>query len=180
MGVAPGHPETRAESRRAVADAVVIVGCGRVHRRDDEFGLRVAAELSNDPPPAARVVSTQSPGADILAQLDESVRLLVIIDAARNGPAGEWRRIVYGAQDNEQPRVRSALEALQSSHSISIASALRLGAEMGMLPPTVWIYAAFGADFGYGEGLSAPLASVATDVLNRIRADLKAGTPSSA
>lgn len=186
---------------------VLIVGCGSPHRRDDQSGLRVVERLESDGgassfalsqavaperPPMVRLMTSESPGADLLAELD-GVELLIILDAAPASPAmplGTWRRLGWrGAQ----PIVRSAFQGDRSQHrrgagrprivdshrpraasphALGVNEALRLGETLGLLPGEVWIYAIAGIDFGHGEALSDGVESAIAEVAQAVRADV--------
>ncbi|MCC6361374.1 MAG: hydrogenase maturation protease [Phycisphaerales bacterium] len=156
------------------APDVLIIGCGRSSRRDDQFGLHVAARLAEAPPAGVRVLATEAPGADLLTNL-EGIRLLVIVDAAHGGETGRWRRLVFagaGPIDRAGALLDVGLRSLHSSHLIGVAEALRIGEELEMLPPQIWIYAAAGEDFGYGEEMTGPVARAAGEVVWQIRSDV--------
>jgi hydrogenase maturation protease len=155
------------------AKQIRIVGCGRAHRRDDQFGLRVAAALAADAPAGCAIETTEAPGADLIGGL-EDVALLIVVDAAAQTPhlpAGQWVRIDY---DREAEKLEATLgpRAPLSGHTLGVAAALELGRTLGVLPAEVWVYVAAGADFGYGTELSAGVAAAVTAVAERIRADV--------
>ncbi len=169
----------RAGRKGADGGDVLIVGCGRRQRRDDQLGLRVAALLADDPPRGAVVLQSEAPGIDLLTGLSDQ-RLLVIVDAAHGageaGP-GSWRRSTWqresgargGSWIGEWPGA-----ARDSSHLLGVADALRVGAALGTLPPEVWVYAIAGADFGYGDELTAASRGAVLAVAHAIVADLGA------
>lgn len=163
-----------ADAIDTAATEVLIIGCGRSSRRDDQFGLHVAARLAETPPAGVRVLATEAPGADLLTNL-EGIRLLVIVDAAHGGEAGRWRRLVFagaGTTNRAGALLDVGLRSLHSSHLIGVAEALHIGEELEMLPPQIWIYAVAGEDFGYGAEMSGPVARAAGEVLWQIRADV--------
>ena len=82
---------------RSSSSKIVVVGCGRWLRRDDQVGLLVARRLSEAGLLDARIVETESPGGDLPVEL-EGADLLVVVDAARPGKTtapGAWSRIDY-------------------------------------------------------------------------------------
>lgn len=151
---------------------VLIVGCGRQHRCDDQLGLRVAELLADDPPPGAKVMLSEAPGIDLLTYASGE-RLLIVIDAARGGAGsapGSWRRLERGAS---ALRLRDATAGgIESGHVLGVADALCVGAVLETLPPEVWIYAVSGEDFGYGDGLSPHVRGAVCAVAHVIRSDV--------
>lgn len=157
---------------------VLVVGCGRSHRRDDQIGLRVAELLSADPPEHARVLASEAPGTDILTEIADA-RLLVVVDAAAPEDCvapGEWTRLALARAN--LPRSESLFAELRTSgasstHALSVADALKVGERLGVLPPEVWVYAVAGGDFGYGDDLSERVRRSIEDVAARIRRDVR-------
>lgn len=168
---------------------VRIVGCGRSLRRDDQLGLRLVEVLSAAGLPATvTVATTESPGADLLEDLEQTA-LLIIVDAAaeKEGfPAGAWTRIDWTADLPSRHRgevnegslrlVNSGLlaQTRTNTHTLGVTTALELGHQLGVLPPEVWIYAVAGGDFGYGPGLSEAVEAGMDAIVERIRADIDA------
>jgi hydrogenase maturation protease len=151
---------------------VCVFGCGRWLRRDDQAGLMVAEKLAQADLPEADVRATESPAADLIADLD-GVGLLVVVDAAQSGPnvpAGTWRRLEYGAD----PGRIGARPPPVDVHQLSVDTALRLAAEMGLLPPEVWVYAAAAGDCGYGEAMTPAVEAAVSELARRIPADIEA------
>lgn len=145
------------------SNPVMIVGCGRWLRRDDQAGLIAAERLAADPPSGATVVITEAPGGDIVTSLG-NVGLLVILDAASASeamPSGTWRRLEH----HHWPDLLRS-RAAGDSHSLGVDVALRLAERLGVLPPEVWIYAIAVEDVGFGEHVS-PGVQVAIDAVAR-------------
>jgi hydrogenase maturation protease len=172
--MSPNGPDAGAK-RDAGSDQVLIVGCGASLRRDDQAGLRVAEALARAGLPAqVRVKTTECPCADLLVDLasQPDISLFVIIDAAAPGPdrnPGSWRRI----DARRQPQ-RIRMGDRSSVHGLSVDAAFEIAAEMGMLPPNVWVYVVAVADVDYGENMT-PAVSEAIGVLSeRIAGDVKA------
>lgn len=158
---------------------VRIVGCGRSHRRDDQLGLRVADALAARPPPGAAVAASEAPGADLLTDL-EGVSLLIVVDAQRAGgktqpgTRGRWIVASRTRSVDVPPLDELRRDATRSSHFLSVADALTLGAQLSLLPPEVWIYTVAAADFGYGEELTPAVAAAIPGLVARIRDDVAA------
>lgn len=160
---------------------VLVVGCGRWHRRDDQIGLQIAEALRSLQEAGVVVIASESPATDILTELDErpDTRLLVIIDAAIQNPdftSGCLHRIVLGPQIGpSRTRIlnRHFAKPPPSSHQLGVAEALRLGSAMELLPRETWIYALACKDFGYGESCSAAVSSRKDDAVHRIGLDIR-------
>ncbi|MCG3127483.1 MAG: hypothetical protein CHACPFDD_02343 [Phycisphaerae bacterium] len=170
---ATGPGDAKQPAGRGAA-RVRVVGCGRSHRRDDQLGLRAAELLAIAPPPGTEIVTSESAGVDLVADL-ESVDLLVVVDAARAGSDAAPGRIARLAlsdgslrlSDNPQPAMG------ESSHFMGIMDGLRLAEALGALPQDVWIYVVAASDFGYGDGMSPEVERALHTVSGRIRADLR-------
>ncbi len=148
---------------------IVIVGCGRWLRGDDQAGLLAAEALLGMKLPDVRVYASESPAADI-ALYAADARMLVLIDAARAGPdlpAGTWRRLDYR---DMKSRLRESTSA--SAHTISVATALALAERLGTLPSQVWIYAIGAQSTEPGSTISAVVARAVQDVSAAIRHDV--------
>ncbi len=171
------------EGGQAVADRredcakIILVGCGRSHRRDDQAGLIAARRLSANLPPGVSIVETEAPAIDMLNHA-ASAQLLIIVDSALAGgpmPPGAWKKFVWsrleapGEQDHEEP-----LHLAGSSHLLGVFDMLRLGRELSLLPPDIWIYAVAASDFGYGNGLSRPVETGVRQMVQCIQADVEA------
>ena len=179
--IAAGERNRAHSAERSAAD-VLIVGCGCPHRRDDQIGLRVAEVFRERPIPGARVLESQAPGADLLAELAD-VGLLVIVDAAKRPgkhPVGYYRRWIVPSP--ETPACRSMLSewsggGAASSHLLSVCDALCLGEQLGLLPPEVWMYAIAVEDCGYGDALSESLRSKIDELAAAVRRDIEMWRP---
>lgn len=168
---APRAPSPPAAGQRVDGPArVLIIGCGRSHRRDDQLGLLVAERLSATLSSRARVLQTESPGADLLTEL-AGVELLIVIDAARGLPPGSWRRFErFPGADGSRLEFAGWDGHPGSCHALGVADALVLGDRLGLLPREVWIYAVAGSDFGYGAEISASARPLIGDVAAAIAA----------
>lgn len=158
---------------------IVIIGCGRSHRRDDQVGLRVADLLAGAAPPWLHVLRSEAPGTDLLTEAI-GAQLLVIVDSAAAGPsmpAGRWKRFVCaddGANALERTGGAGPHMVGHSSHLLGVLDALRLGLELGLLPGQVWVYAVAADDFGYGDEMSQEVNAAALGVAAAIVADVAA------
>jgi len=111
---------------------------------------------------------------DLLDTLaDRSCPALVFLDAARasvEAAAGTWQRIDY----HRQPELLARQKAPLNTHALGIADILELGLTLGVLPPVVWVYAAFGKQFECGAALSDECQPLVTRVADAVEGDLQA------
>ncbi|MCK4658318.1 MAG: hydrogenase maturation protease [Phycisphaerae bacterium] len=148
---------------------ITIVGCGRTDSGDDAVGIRVGEALVRCALPDTRILLTEWPGVDLIADM-EGVELFVLIDAARavpGHPPGSWEKIDY--RNFSGTLLTSHHE---SSHGWSIAETLELADRLGELPPRVWIYAIFGARFEFGAQPSEATIAVVPEVTAAIQHDV--------
>jgi Ni,Fe-hydrogenase maturation factor len=168
---------------------IVIVGCGRWLRGDDQAGLLAAEALVSAKLPHARVYASESPAADI-ALLAADARLLIVVDAARAGgrmTPGTWRKYDYAqvrgrlreatvaavaAAQVDESASGGAVAAVASGHSISVGAALELAARLGCLPREVWVYVIAVERVAYGGEVSPEAARAVREVTTAIRTDV--------
>lgn len=147
-----------------------VLGIGNVARRDDGVGVWVARRLAARLEDKADVRVLGDDGfalLDALAGVDEAV----IVDAVQSGaPAGTLHRFDAAA---------AALPPDQlccSTHLLGIAEAIELARALGELPARLAVYGIEGADFGIGEGLSAPVAAAAAALVETLVEALACGS----
>ena len=151
---------------------VCVFGCGRWLRRDDQTGLLVAREIGRQAPAGVVALTSESPAADLPANLDDA-DLLIVVDAAGAGddfPAGTWRRIDYRREPGRIGERGRAVDV----HQLSVDTALQLAEQLGILPPEVWVYAIAAGDCGYGEAMTPAVEAAVSELARRIPADIEA------
>ncbi|HUN82010.1 MAG TPA: hydrogenase maturation protease [Phycisphaerae bacterium] len=149
---------------------ICIIGCGRWMRRDDQVGLLTARALQRMGVPETRVITTESPAIDILANLDD-VALLILIDAARpdeDHPPGTWRRLKY---DEHTFSYRPGVQL--DSHALGVDAALEVARATGHLPENIWIYAIAAADCELGTAPTTIVRRSVKDVARGILTDIR-------
>lgn len=177
--IVTGQAHRAKPSSSAGAPSIVVVGCGRSHRRDDQIGLLIADLLHAHPPPCTTVLKSEDPGADLLTEV-VGAQLVIIVDANRaraDWPPGTCRRFVISADGGTglDDLFKSQGDRLaSSSHSLSVSDALATGRELGLLAPELWIYAVSAEDFGYGDALSPGVRRSTLDVAREIQTDVRA------
>ncbi|MCB9853576.1 MAG: hydrogenase maturation protease [Phycisphaerales bacterium] len=149
-----------------------VVGCGRWFRRDDQVGLLVVQTLNAMGSLPAGIAATEAPGAELADQFDDCDRLILVDAAAadQTHPPGSWQVIDY-RRDPGRLRPRRS----DSTHTLSVDAALRLAGELGMLPPSVSIYAIAVADTRQGDELSPAVRAVVPRIAASIASALWAG-----
>lgn len=163
----------------ADAPSVIVMGCGRSHRRDDQVGLLIADLLEAGPPPNTRVLKSEDPGADLLTEV-AGFDLVIIVDANRSRVStqpGSCSRFVIsrkGGTGLDDLFKSQGDRPVSSSHLLSVMDALATSRELGLLPPELWIYAVSAESFGYGDELSHGLRRSIRDVARRIQTDVRA------
>jgi hydrogenase maturation protease len=147
----------------------VVIGVGNEYRRDDGFGPRVLAELNalkaHDPALSAVDLCVSDGEPARLLDLWADADLAVVIDAvhADDGPAGQWVELTLH-HDTGLPD-----ELTVSSHGIGLGTTVALGSVLGRLPHRLVVLAVFGSEFGFGDGLTAPVAAAVRPVTARAR-----------
>ncbi len=161
---------------------ILVIGCGRRHRSDDQVGIRTIEPLAADPPHDVEVLLSEAPGIDLLTECEQRRALLIVDACAATAelPPGEWRRLDLSAE-TDTPRAATGralrlspvLEAAEAAvHTLGVATALRVADELCLLPPTVWLYAVAAGNFTAGDSMSSPVASAAAALANQIRQDI--------
>jgi hydrogenase maturation protease len=145
-----------------VSEPLLVIGVGNAYRRDDGAGLRVARAIDAAALPGVEVVEESGEGASLLESWREA-RDVVLIDAVFSGaaPGTVYRLEVPG--DMMPSRFFH-----YSTHAFSVAEAIELGRALDLLPARLVVFGIEGAEFGSGEGLSAPVRKAADDVVRRI------------
>jgi hydrogenase maturation protease len=147
----------------------VVIGVGNEYRRDDGFGPRVLAELDT-----LRLHDADLSTADLHVSDGEPARLLdlwtdaelaVLVDAVRSDESrtGQWVELSLH-HDTGLPD-----DLAVSSHGVGLGTTVALGSVLGRLPRRLVVLAVFGREFGFGPGLSAPVAAAVRPVTQRVR-----------
>jgi hydrogenase maturation protease len=134
---------------------VTVIGFGNEWRGDDGVGLEVARRLGG------RVLGGEPIAlVDLLDGEDE----VVLVDAVYSGAEpGTVFRLEAGAEP-----LPSQLFGASSTHALGLAEAVELARSLGRLPQRVVVYGIEGADFGFGKGLSAPVAAAAGRLVEEV------------
>jgi hydrogenase maturation protease len=133
-----------------------LLACGNLDRRDDGVALRATAGL-----PA--VACGQLEIDDLLAA--PQGHTIVICDAAAGVPAGHVMTLTF-----DELLANPAGPAPHSSHALPIAQVIGVARALSTAPIDGVFVGVGGADFGFGEGLSAAV----EDALPHFRAAIEA------
>jgi hydrogenase maturation protease len=145
----------------------VVIGVGNDYRRDDGFGPLVVAGLAD-----RQATDPRLAGVDIRVSDGEPTRLIdlwtgaglaVVVDAVLDDAhhAGHRHELAVDALD------QLADDHSASSHAISLGSTVALGQALGRLPRRLVVLAVSGTEFGFGQGLTAPVAAAVAAVTER-------------
>jgi hydrogenase maturation protease len=149
---------TRGTGRR------VVIGIGNDYRRDDGFGPQVIVGLADRQAGDRRLA-----GVDLRVSDGEPTRLIdlwtgadlaVVVDAVLDEEhhAGERHELML----DELAGTGSA-----NSHGISLGSTVALGRVLDRLPRRLVVLAVSGSEFGFGQGLTPPVAAAVPPVIER-------------
>ncbi|MDE3121072.1 MAG: hydrogenase maturation protease [Paracoccaceae bacterium] len=141
-------------------EKLLILGVGNALRSDDGVGPYVAARLAAAGLPA-RV--HEGDGTGIIDAMS-GVGALVVVDATRGG-AAPGTRVRLDARAAPLP----AAFFHYSTHRFGLAEAVETARALDLLPPVLIVHGIEGADFGPGEGLSAPAAMAAGALVQELR-----------
>lgn len=154
------HQHLRSPSERRL-----IVGVGNPYRSDDAVGLVVVRRLKQLRP-AIPVIELSGEGTQLIDrwQYEDHV---ILVDAVRSGSApGRVHRL-----DARKRHIPSDFFNY-STHAFSVAEAVELSRELGILPAKLIIFGVEGRNFTAGEELSPEVAAAVDLVVNQIVAEL--------
>lgn len=153
----------------------LIIGVGNELRNDDGVGVAVARALKLQKKQKGlegiTIITASGEGTQLMESWQD-VDKVIVIDAVRcSQQAGTIHRL--DAADNSIPSDFFHY----STHAFSVAEAVELSRSLNRLPDSLLIYGIEGADFSYGETLSAPVQRAAQQVQAEIMAKIT-GAPS--
>jgi hydrogenase maturation protease len=144
----------------------VVIGVGNEFRRDDGIGPALVEYLRPLDLPRVRLVSADGEPTQLLDAW-AGADLAVIVDAVLLEPSVPGR-IHRTSVDQIPGGGRSA-----SSHGLGIPEALMLAQALDRIPRRMAVFAVEAAHFGYGNGLSAPVAAALPDLADAVLAELR-------
>ncbi len=143
-------------------NAILVIGYGNPLRGDDGVGWRVAEEAAGvlpDPPVTVLTVQLLTPElADPISRSD----LLILIDAAADGPPGEVRCFPIAAGS------AAAASLAIGTHEVTLDRLLGMAQELfGHCPPAYMITIA-GESFEVSESLTPAVEAATAEALARV------------
>ena len=145
----------------------VVIGVGNDYRHDDGFGPQVAAALAGrqatDPRLSGVDIRVSDGEPTQLIELWTGAGLAIVVDAVLDDDhhAGHRHELTFDALD------QLADDHSASSHAISLGSTVALGQALGRLPHRLIVLAVSGTEFGFGQGLTPPVAAAVPAVTER-------------
>jgi hydrogenase maturation protease len=137
----------------------VVAGVGSEYRRDDGVGQRVAVRVAAEVPGTHDVSPIGDP-LDLLGVWDDA-DLAVVVDATHSGALPGTIRCV------ELPTAQTGGDVV-STHGMGLPDVLRLARAVDRAPKRVVVVGIEGADFGRGEGLTAPVEAAVDIAVERV------------
>jgi hydrogenase maturation protease len=144
----------------------VVIGIGNEYRRDDGFGPLVVAAIAGRRDSDGRLagvrlrVSDGEPAG--LIEMWSGAGLAVVVDAVRDGDhAGRRYEITLDELGG------AAGDRVASSHGVSLGSTVALGRALDRMPRRLVVLAVAGGEFGFGTGLTPPVAAALAPVVER-------------
>ncbi len=138
---------------------VLIVGYGNPLRGDDALGWRAAERLAEEPLPDTETLTVHQLTPE-LAEPVSRAELVIFIDAAEGGPAGEWARGEVEA---------GHVSGRPFTHHVTPAALLDAAQLLYAHRPRAVIFNMIGESFELGEGLSATVEVALPEMLEEIR-----------
>ena len=135
------------------ASPLRVLVCGERMRGDDGAAPLAAEMLPDDALALAEVVEVGQLSVEALLDIPDGVAVIVA-DAAVGVAAGRGRRAAAGSSGARAAAGGGAAPA--SSHALPPAAVLALAEELRCDPLRGSFVGIGGAEFGFGEGLSAP------------------------
>lgn len=144
---------------------VLVIGVGNTWRSDDGVGITVAEEVAARSLPDVLVLAGISDPLQLL-DLWVAADVTIIVDARvdRDGTPGQVRR-------HTNLSVIEAVTTTTSSHGLTIAQALSLGAELGRTPRQGIVYTIDAATVDPGTELTPCVAAAIPGVVAAVVAD---------
>jgi hydrogenase maturation protease len=148
---------------------IVVVGIGNAYRGDDAVGRTVAHRLQERLPEADTVhIRLEDGEGTRLMESWSQAQAAILIDAMQSGGrAGTVRRL----EAAEQPLPPVVWRG--STHTFGVAAAIELSRALRQLPARLIVYGIEGECFETGAALSAPVARVVPEVVQRVLHDLE-------
>jgi hydrogenase maturation protease len=145
----------------------VVIGVGNEFRRDDGFGPRVVTELERrrDEDPRLAAVELRVCDGEPTRLLDgwAGAALAVLIDVTDAGDdrVGGWSEFAF-------TDVLPGDIGAEGTHQMPLSTTVSLARALDRLPGRLVVLVAHGHEFGFGPGLTGPVAAAVVPVADRV------------
>ena len=140
----------------------VVIGVGNEFRRDDGLGPAVVAGLRALPLPAAVTLAVSDGEPSRMLDLWTGADLAVVVDAVHTGDD-------HGGHVYELTVDRLAPSStVDTSHRVDLGTTVELARALGRMPARLVVLAVDGTDFGFGTGMTPPVAAAVEPVVRRV------------
>lgn len=151
----------------AGAPALVVVGCGHLHRSDDAAGVRVIQQLrlafGNDLPPGVQLFDAGTGGMEVMFQA-RGATSLIVVDACRSGSEAGAIFRVPGSEIDTVHVPAYSLHDFRWDHAIHAGRRIFGDA----FPSDVTVYLIEAGSLQFGSDLTAPVSRAVTAVCQHV------------
>lgn len=151
---------------------ILIAGMGNSLRRDDGFGVAVAAALdAADPPVGVDVLDAGIGGIHLVQELHRGYDVLIVVDALEQGrEPGTLLVLRPDVLDVDAMSHERRRDQLADMHYATPEKAMMLARALGVLPTEHWLLGCEPLDaHQLGIGLSGPVAQAVPAAVAEIR-----------
>jgi hydrogenase maturation protease len=144
----------------------LVLGVGNAYRRDDGAGVLVARGLRAAGLPGVIVREESGEGTSLL-EAWQGADEVYLVDAVRSGaPPGTLTRFEVPGEVVPERFFH------YSTHAFSVAEAIELGRELGLLPGRLVVLGIEGGEFGQGEELTGAVREAVERLTRELGAEL--------
>ncbi|MBE3595596.1 MAG: hydrogenase maturation protease [Hydrogenibacillus sp.] len=156
---------------RGVDVSTLIIGCGNLLRRDDGVGPTLIRKLwALGPPPGVRLADGGTAGLDVVFQIQDAKRL-IIVDAARTGAEPGTIFELPGEEAETPPLAGVNLHDFRWDHALAVGRWLL----KERFPEDVTVYLIEAKDVDYGFGLSPEVEAAMERLAERLMQNVTQG-----
>jgi hydrogenase maturation protease len=154
------------QSINSTAKNVLVIGVGNEFRGDDAAGLLVARQLRLQNLPGVFVVERRGEGADLITIWD-GYNQVFLIDAVQSGsdPGTIYR---FDVHKKKLPTGSFHF----SCHAFGVVEAIEIARSLGILPPSLVVFAIEGHHYNFGSHLSSAVQDGLEQVIHMIRNEI--------
>lgn len=156
--------------------SALIAGIGNPFFGDDGFGVEVARELAaSELPSSARVLDLGAGVLHLLFELMTPPRVLLIVDATRQGGAPGTLYVIEPDRAAEWSRAQASPDA----HGVDLAALFALLENLGVARPQTWIIGCEPSELEDSMQLSVPVRDAVPRAVEMVKRILERGDPPS-